>query len=168
MKRILSLPVIAVAAMAFLFSGCGSVNHTPYYTKSQINPDGLAGLVAPGHKVYIDWVDAQGGLKQDEYDDFVRLTKGFTNWDVAESKDKADFVLRLIQNKKFQISSPTCWITPEVLTTDGRLLWRGSLITGGANEFSGFRATDRCFKKMLRYMAEKEPAFAAGIKTDLL
>jgi hypothetical protein len=168
MKRIVIFTLMALAAATLLLTGCGSASHTAYFTKSPIQSDGLAQIAAPGQKVYIDWVDAEGGLSSDEPDDLRRLTRDYTRWNVVEKKSDAGFVLRLIQNKRWVLGSPSCWLTPEILTTDGRLLWRGDMTRGEANEFNGFRATDRCYKKMLQNVFLKEPALVPAIKTEEL
>ena len=168
MKRIFSFSTLVLAVSMLLLSACGSVSHSAYLTKSKPHPEGLAEIAAPGQKVYIDWFDAQGDLSGDELDDFQRLTRDYTYWKVVDNKPDADFVLRLIENKKWVMGSPSCWITPEILTTDGRLLWRGEMTRGEANEFNGFRATDRCFKKMLKGLFVPDPALAPAINVKEL
>ncbi|MCR5709131.1 MAG: hypothetical protein K6G79_01470 [Bacteroidales bacterium] len=158
----------ALLSVILMAASCGSANHTSYFTKGQAISDNLAQLAAPGNKVYIEWVDAEGGLKTDEYDDFVRLTKGYTNWTPVDKKSNADFVLRLIQNKRWVLGSPSCWLTPEILTTGGQLVWRGKMTRGEATAFSGYRATDRCFKKMLDKVFLKVPGLAPGVKAQEL
>ena len=167
MKKLFSLSLVVLAA-TLLLSACRSVSHSAYLTKSKPVPDGLETLAAPGQKVYIDWFDAQGDLSKDELEDFQRLTKDYTLWNVVDTRKEADFVLRLIENKKWVLGSPSCWITPEILTPGGQLLWRGNMTRGEANEFNGFRATDRCFKKMLKYEMGAVPALEPAIKMNEL
>ncbi len=153
----------AFAALALLAVSCGSAKQTSYLTPGNPNPQDMASYVASGNNVYIDWVDAEGGLSSNEYKDFVRLTKEYTLWKPVESKADAHFVLRLIQNKRMVLTSPACWLTPEILTPDGRLLWRGEQVRADADLGNGFRATDACFKKMLKKDFLKEPVLVAAL-----
>ncbi|MBR5907291.1 MAG: hypothetical protein IKZ50_02730 [Bacteroidales bacterium] len=166
MKRNLFLLIVAFATVVFVISGCGNASHSAYLTKSQINSSGLSELAAPGNKVFIVWENI--GSWDDESGDMKRLTKGYTKWIPVDSKEEADFVLKIFETKRRKVGTPYCWLTPEILTKTGELKWRGQMTKANGTHWNGYRATDHCFRKMLKDVFYKEPALAPSVKIEAL
>jgi len=102
----------------------------------------LGELIAPGKKVFVEVVDTKGTLDyDDEVKDCKQLTDDQFEWKVVDSKDEADFVLRLSMWRKKVIGFPRCYMTPAILLPDGTEVWEGKEVKGDASEFNGFRAT---------------------------
>lgn len=114
----------------------------------------LAQLTADGRKVYVEFVDVHNNIG-DKEKPIVEALQGteWNRWILVPEKTDADFILHIHMEKKgggFTSFGARMFMTPSILTPDGRELWRGSLQKGRATEFTGFNAQNDAARKLVR------------------
>lgn len=117
----------------------------------------LKDLVAEGNKAYIDFVDVKNNIPEaKESINNILLSKEWNRWALVDSKDKADFILKVsVEKKGMNILSMASdgariRIIAEIYNIENKSLWKSKRYQGNASLFTGFAALDDAMRKLVR------------------
>ena len=117
----------------------------------------LKALVADGNKAYVDFVDVKGNIPQAK-EAIVKALQGaeWNRWQLVDAKENADFILKVsVEKKGMNIMSMTSdgariRVITEVMSIDGKPLWKSKEYQGNASMFTGYAALEDAMRKMVR------------------
>lgn len=117
----------------------------------------LKDLVAEGNKAYIDFVDVKNNIPEaKESINNILLSKEWNRWALVDSKDKADFILKVFVEKKgmnilsMASDGARIRIIAEIYNIENKSLWKSKRYQGNASLFTGFAALDDAMRKLVR------------------
>ncbi len=117
----------------------------------------LQELVAKGNKAYVEFVDVKHNIP--EAKDAINkalLGPEWNYWELVDSKDKADFILKVsVEKKGMNIMSMTSdgariRVIAQVLSVNEKSLWKSKQYQGNASMFTGYAALEDAMRKMVR------------------
>lgn len=110
----------------------------------------LPEAVAAGNKVFFQLVnDEEHPIPEDEIEDVTRELVAAGSWELVDSVEEADFILKVISKKKMVFNSPRTWLTPSVLDKEGNELWKGDTYKADATLFNGLKSTNTCIRTVI-------------------
>ncbi|MFR9651513.1 MAG: hypothetical protein SNG35_05765 [Rikenellaceae bacterium] len=123
----------------------------------------VTALISSGNRVFIEINDVKGNT-DGAYDSFVRHLNSneWGRWDLVENVGDANFVCRLnIDKKGFNIASCTSYgarvqVITEILTTDGRSVWKSKKQQGNVSVYTGGDALSDAMRKVIRRSLQQE------------
>lgn len=124
---------------------------------SALNAQSAQELISKGNSVYIEINDIKkntGGA----YDSFKRhlLSDEWNRWNLVDSKEEADYICRLnIDKKGLNVMSMTSSgarvrVIAEILTPDGKSVWKSKRQQGNVSVFTGGDALSDAMRKVIR------------------
>lgn len=117
----------------------------------------LKELVANGNKAYVEFVDVKNNIPEaKEAINKALLGEEWNQWILSESKEDADFILKVSVEKKgmnllsMASDGARIRVIAEVLSLNGKTLWKSKRYQGNASMFTGFAALDDAMRKLVR------------------
>ena len=101
----------------------------------------LPEAVAAGNKVFFQLVnDEEHPIPEDEIEDVTRELVAAGSWELVDSVEEADFILKVVSST---------WLTPSVLDKEGNELWKGDTYKADATLFNGLKSTNTCIRTVI-------------------